>query len=119
MPDLTPEVFEALKSVHTLVYFTHPGVLTEFPCILFYESGSSVHARAAGSAYLHEIEFTLDIYALTPETTHALSASCDEKMRALGFQRAYCCDLFDEDSRAHRRLLRYRALCSPDGVLTQ
>jgi len=119
LPDLTMEVFEALRSVHRLVYFQHPGVMTDFPCILFFESGSSVHDRAGGAAYLHEIEFTLDVYALTPEVAHALSASADEKMHALGFQRTYCCDLFDDDSRAHRRMMRYRALCSRSGLITQ
>lgn len=119
MPELTQDVYAALQSVHTLVYYQHPGVLTQFPCVIFFESGNDVFARADGEAYLHEIEFTLEIYALTPEIAHKLSASADEKLREMGFSRAYCCDLFDDDTRAHRRVMRYRALCDQSNQLTQ
>lgn len=119
MPDLSPAILAALQSVHTLVYYQHPGVLTQFPCLIFFESGNDVFARADASPHLYEIEFTLEIYALTPEVAHALSASADEKMQALGLSRTYCCDLFDDDARAHRRVLRYRALCDQNHLLTQ
>ena len=119
MPDLTQDVFAALQGVHSLLYYQHPGTLTKFPCLIFFESANDVHARADSAPYLHEIEFTLEIYALTPEVAHALSASADEKMTALRFSRTYCCDLFDDDTRAHRRVLRYRALCDQSSILTQ
>lgn len=119
VPDLAQDVYAALKSVHTLVHYQHPGVLTQFPCLIFFESGNDVFARADAAPYLHEIEFTLEIYALTPEIAHQLSASADEKLRALGFSRTYCCDLFDDDTRAHRRVMRYRALCDQHNLLTQ
>ena len=52
-------------------------------------------------------------------THYTLGAAADEKMRELGFIRSYCCDLFDDDSRAHRRVMRYRALCDGNNTLTQ
>ncbi|MBR5232342.1 MAG: hypothetical protein IKW00_08895 [Clostridia bacterium] len=119
MPELSEYVFSALQEVHTLVSYHHPAVMTQFPCLIFFESGNDVHARADGKAYLHEIEYTLEIYALSPEIAHSLSAAADEKMRELGFSRSYCCDLFDDDSRAHRRVMRYRALCDNHNILTQ
>lgn len=119
MPDITKDVLSALQNVHTLLYYQHPGTLTQFPCLIFFESANDVHARADCAPYLHEIEFTLEIYALTPEVSHALSASADEQMTALGFSRVYCCDLFDDDTRAHRRVMRYRALCDNSSILTQ
>lgn len=119
MPNLSPAVFAALQSVHALVYYQHPGVLTQFPCLIFFESGNDVFARADASPHLHEIEFTIEIYALTPEVAHALSAAADEKMSETGFSRTYCCDLFDDDTRAHRRVMRYRTLCDANNLLTQ
>ena len=119
MPDISQEVLSALQSVHSLVYYHHPDVLTQFPCMIYFESGNDVHARADGQPFLHEIEFTLEIYALTPEITHALSAAADEKLRETGLSRTYCCDLFDDDARAHRRMMRYRALCDNSSILTQ
>ena len=53
------------------------------------------------------------------EITHALSAAADEKLRETGLSRTYCCDLFDDDARAHRRMMRYRALCDNSSILTQ
>ena len=119
MPDISQDVLAALKSVHTLVFYRQPDVLTQFPCLIYFESGNDVHARADGMPYLHEIEFTVEIYALSPEITHALSAAADEKLRAMGLNRTYCCDLFDDDARAHRRVMRYRALCDNNSILTQ
>lgn len=119
MPDLSESIFSALQSVHTLVSYHHPAVMTQFPCVIFFESGNEVHDRADGAPFLHEVEYTLEIYALTPEVTHSLSAAADEKMRKLGFIRNYCCDLFDDDSRAHRRIMRYRALCDRQNTLFQ
>ena len=119
MPDITQDVLTALRGVHALLHYQHPGTLTQFPCLIFFESGNTVHARADSAPYLHEIEYTLEIYALSPTVSHALSAAVDEKLRALGLLRTYCCDLFDEDARAHHRVMRYRALCDHNAILTQ
>ena len=119
MPELSQSVFSALQSIHTLVSYQHPAAMTQFPCVIFFESGNDVHARADGAPFLHEVEYTLEIFALSPEVTHTLGAAADEKMRELGFIRSYCCDLFDDDSRAHRRVMRYRALCDGNNTLTQ
>ena len=119
MPDISKDVLYALEEINTLLYYRHPGTLNNFPCMIFFESANNVHARADGAPYLHEIEFTLEIYALTPEVAHALSAAADEKMTVLGLMRTYCCDLFDDDTRTHRRVMRYRALCDNQSILTQ
>ena len=42
----------------------------------------------------------------------------DEALASLGLSRSACADLYDEDLRVHRRVMRYRALCDENGVLT-
>ncbi|MBQ7455199.1 MAG: hypothetical protein IJS53_02040 [Clostridia bacterium] len=119
MPDITSDVLTALRAVLSTVHYHHPAHLALFPCAVIYESGGGEAARADGAAYLHEIEFTVEFWALAPGETHALSVSADAALSALGLRRVYCTDLFDESAMAHRRVLRYRALCDENGTLTQ
>ena len=49
----------------------------------------------------------------------SLSVRADEALASLGLSRSACTDLYDEDLRVHRRVMRYRALCDENGVLTQ
>ena len=119
MPDITPDVRAAVASVLSHVYYQHPAQLAVFPCAVLYESANAEAARADGSAHLHEFEYTLELWAHTPGETHALSAAADAQLSALGLMRAACTDLYDAPAAAHRRVLRYRALCDENGVLTQ
>ena len=119
MPDITPDVRAAIQRVLKQVYYQHPAQLAVFPCAVLYESANAEAARADGSAHLHEIEYTLELWAHTPGETHALSTAADAQLSALGLRRSACTDLYDEPAAAHRRVLRYRALCDENGVLTQ
>ena len=58
-------------------------------------------------------------WAFSLGETHALSVRADEALASLGLSRSACTDLYDEDLRVHRRVMRYRALCDENGVLTQ
>ena len=90
-----------------------------FPCAVIYESGNAVQARCDGRAHLHALEYTVEIWAFSLGETHALSVRADEALASLGLSRSACTDLYDEDLRVHRRVMRYRALCDENGVLTQ
>ena len=119
LPDITADVLAALKAVLSTVHYQHPAHLAVFPCAVLYQSGGGVAAQADGSPHLCEIEYTLEVWAASPAETHTLSALADEALNGLGLRRTACTDLFDPAARAHRRVLRYRALCDADGVLTQ
>ena len=98
---------------------TYPAQEAAFPCAVIYESGNAVQARCDGRAHLHALEYTVEIWAFSLGETHALSVRADEALASLGLSRSACTDLYDEDLRVHRRVLRYRALCDENGVLTQ
>lgn len=119
MPDILEYLRTLLLTVLSPIHAQYPARFAVFPCAVLYESGNSVHARCDGRAHLHEIEYTLEFWALSPAETHALSARADTLLSDLGLMRTHCADLFDDDTRAHRRVLRYRALCDDAGVLTQ
>lgn len=119
MPDLLEQLRTLLLTLVSPVHAQHPARFAVFPCAVLYESGNTVHARCDGHAHLHEIEYTLEFWALSPAETHALSARVDDLFSSLGLSRMYCTDLFDDATSAHRRVLRYRALCDTTGVLTQ
>lgn len=119
MPDLLPDACAALLPVLAHIHLHFPRRLAVFPCGVLLESDNRVHAQADGIPYLHEVELTLEIWARSPGETHALSLRCDERLTALGLRRTGTTELYDPDAQAHRRVLRYRALCGPDGILTQ
>ena len=119
MPDITSDVLAALRGVLSAVHYQHPAHLVALPCAVLYQSGDSVAARADNQPHLSEVEYTVEFWAGTPAQTHSLSAQADAALTALGLRRTGCTDLYDEAARAHRRVLRYRALCDASGTLTQ
>lgn len=119
MIDLINDVRAQLDALNVPVHAPRPAAFAQFPCILLSETANEVHAQADGTPYLHEVEYTLESWSRSLAETHALAAQLDEKLIQLGFRRTYCCDLFDTDTRAHRRVMRYRALCDSRRVLTQ
>ena len=119
MIDLISDVRTQLDTLNVPVHTPRPAAFAQFPCILLSETANEVHAQADGTPYLHEIEYTLESWSCSLSETHALAAQIDEKLVQLGFKRTYCCDLFDNETRAHRRVMRYRALCDGRCVLTQ
>lgn len=119
MPDLTPQLRALLQAIIPCAQGQYPVQEAAFPCAVIYESGNAVQARCDGRAHLHALEYTVEIWAFSLGETHALSVRADEALASLGLSRSACTDLYDEDLRVHRRVMRYRALCDENGVLTQ
>ena len=119
MPDLTPQLRALLQDIIPSVQGQYPAPEAAFPCAVLYESENAVQARCDGRAHLHAMEYTVEIWAFSVGETHALSVRADEAILRLGLSRSACMDLYDESLRVHRRVMRYRALCDENGVLTQ
>ncbi len=119
LPDLTPQLRALLQAIIPCAQGQYPAQEAAFPCAVIYESGNAVQARCDGRAHLHALEYTVEIWAFSLGETHALSVRADEALASLGLSRSACADLYDEDLRVHRRVMRYRALCDENGVLTQ
>ena len=119
MTDFITDIRALLSDCGAPVHAPRPLDFAQFPCILLSETANEVYARADGQPHLHEVEYTLESWAKSLSETHALSAQLDEKLSSLGFRRTYCCDLFDVDTQAHRRVMRYRALYDANRTLTQ
>lgn len=116
MIDLLNDILACLQQLNVTVCTLRPADTAKLPCIVLTETGNAVFARADGAPHLHEVEYTLESWAHSLAQTHALAARIDEQLSSLGFSRTYCCDLTDTAARAHRRVMRYRALC--DNLLT-
>lgn len=119
MPDLTLQLRTLLQAIIPCAQGQYPAQEAAFPCAVIYESGNAVQARCDGRAHLHALEYTVEIWAFSLGETHALSVRADEALASLGLSRSACTDLYDEDLRVHRHVMRYRALCDENGVLTQ
>lgn len=119
MPDLTRELYALLQPLTQAVYYHFPAAGTAFPCLTLCETGNEVCARAEGKPCLYALEYTLEVWAQGVQGVHDLSVKADALLTAYGLVRTWCCDLFDTDTRAHRRVMRYRTLCDENGVLTQ
>jgi len=117
--DFLLDIHAALAETGVPVHTPRPAAFAQLPCILLSETANEVFASADALPHLHEVEYTLESWAASLERTHALAAQIDEKLTALGFRRTYCCDLFDDGTQAHRRVMRYRALYDNHCILTQ
>lgn len=119
LPDLTTEIHALLQPLTAAVYYHFPASAAALPCLTLCQTGNEVHARADGKPCLYALEYTLEVWAQGVQGVHDLSAQADALLTGYGLERAWCCDLFDTDTGAHRRVLRYRTLCDENGVLTK
>ena len=110
MENLQSEVYTALNSTGYSVSYAFPQEPVSLPCVSFYESLNREYAQADGNEYLTEVEYTIDIWAMTPEATATMGAAVDVKMATLRLKRTFSYDLYEADTRVHHKNMRYRAL---------
>lgn len=101
-----------------LVY-GYPRDFTGSELVSWRESGNSRHAQADGREYLAELEYTLEIFAASPERASELLAECDMRMREMGLRREAAAEVFEENSALCHTSARYRALADAQGNIYQ
>ena len=110
MDSIQSEVYTALSGTGYSIAYFHPQGPSSIPCMSFFESLNREYAQADGDEYITEVEYTVDIWASTPETTASMALVIDTALAALRLKRTFSHDLYEADTRTHHKNMRYRAL---------
>ena len=116
MQTLIPEVLKKLQATNYSVTYAYPAKGINLPTISFYEISNHEAKMADGQEYASEIEYQIDLWALTPETTMAMALAVDEQLSALRLKRAFATDLYEVETCTHHKTMRYRALLVGDKI---
>jgi hypothetical protein len=114
MDSLQPEVYAALVGTGYAVSYSYPQDGFTIPRITWYESDNREHSQAGGVEFLTEVEYTVDIWAATPEETAAMALMVDTALAVLRLKRTFSHDLYENDTRIHHKNMRYHALIRLD-----
>ena len=114
MDSAQAEVYTALSDTGYTVHYFYPQTSTTPPYITWYESNNREHGQANGVEFVTEVEYTIDIWATTPEATATMASAVDTALAALRLKRTFSYDLYESDTRVHHKNMRYRALIRLD-----
>ena len=119
MITLKGQLFAALDGVAAELVYGHPRDFAALPLLVWHESQNREYAQAGAGEYLAEINYTLDLYAAEMEQAGSLFADVDARMRAAGFRREACAELYETDRHICHTSARYRALADAQGNIYQ
>lgn len=114
MTDLKPALLSALSGLPAAAVTAWPRREHPLPLIVISDESGGVFAQADGRPCLEEYLFSVSIYAANPVQTEALAEQTDQSLSALGLRCQHRQDLYDEDARAYRKYMRYRAVLKND-----
>jgi hypothetical protein len=114
MDSLQPEVYTALLGTGYTVLYVYPQGTANVPCVTLRESNNREYGQVGGNEFVTEVEYTIDIWATTPEATATMALTVDTALAALRLKRTFSQDLYEQDTRVHRKNMRYRALIRLD-----
>ena len=110
MDSLQAEVYTALSGTGYKVLYMYPQGEMKVPCVTWYESNNREYGQAGGKEFVTEVEYTIDIWAMTPEATATMASAVDTALAALRLKRTFSYDLYEQDTRVHHKNMRYRGL---------
>lgn len=110
-------VKQLLESTGAAVWYFHPQSWARLPAVSWRESGNRELAQADGREHLAELTYAVDVWAKSPEETHALADAVDAVLTAARLRRDYAGDLFEADM--HHRSMRYRCVADAAGRIYQ
>ena len=110
MIDLKPTLLSALATLPAHITASFPQADLPLPVIAVSDEAGGVLAQADGLPCLDEYLIAVNIYAADAAGAEALASQADEALTALGLRCRHRQDFFDEEARAYRKYLRYRAV---------
>jgi hypothetical protein len=110
MDTLQAEVYTALTATGTHVDYQFPSDARQIPSISWYESANSVKARADNAEYLTDVAYVIDLWGATPEANATLALSVDTRLAALGLERTFSIDMYEQETQVHHKSMRYRGV---------
>lgn len=108
MRDLSAQVLGALTAaLDAPVCYAYPTGWATLPRVSFFELDNSEDEHADDRELTSNISYTIDIWAGSPEKTHALGAAANGAMQGLGFSRDGANDLYEPETGYHHRTMRF------------
>lgn len=120
MVDCQAYVYTTLSTALTCtVHYFYPPEGHVLPCASYREAENRVHSQADTNEYLTEVAYVIDLWSKSALVNATNAGLVDVAMSAAGFRRTFSYDLFEPDTGIHHKTMRYRALCTQDGILYQ
>lgn len=110
-------VKQLLEGAGAQVWYFHPQSWAQLPCVSWRESRNRELAQADGREHLAELEYTVDVWAKSPEKAHELAERIDAALTGVRLRRDYAQDLFEAGM--FRRSMRYRCVADAAGRIYQ
>ena len=107
MIDFGASVLAALTAAGLSPQYAYPQDWQTAPVVSYWESRNVENEHADDNELTSSVQYTIDIWAKTPETTHAASAIANTAMQGLGFHRTACYDLFETEAMLHHRSMAF------------
>lgn len=114
MIDLKSTLLSALAPLEAHVTASFPQADIPLPVITVADEAGGVLAQADGLPCLDEYLMAVNIYAAGADEAEALARQADSLLTALGLRCRHRQDFYDEEARAYRKYLRYRAVLKQD-----
>ena len=119
MITLKERVCELLSGTCEQVVCGRPAQIRRLPVLCWRESQNRCHAQADGAEYLAELNYSVDIFADSPESAGGIAAQVDARLTDAGFRREGSAELYEADAQICHVNLRYRALSDAQGKVYQ
>jgi len=119
MITLKQQLAAALEGACAQVVFGYPKDFTGAPLLCWREAGSRCYAQADGREHLAELEYSVDIFASSPEEAGEILALADGHLQELGMRRQAAAEQFEQDTALSHISARYRALADAQGRIYQ
>lgn len=119
MITLKQQLAAALEGVCVQVVFGYPRDFTGIPLLCWRETDSRSYAQADGREHLAELEYSVDIFAASPEEAEEILALADARLQDLGLRRQAAAEQFEQDTALSHISARYRALADAQGRIYQ
>lgn len=104
-------VLSALSEIEGVeTFFIYPDAEPSGTYITFSELGNSASSIADNLEYATEIIVKLDIWDMNPLKIAKITLPVILVMRGLGFEREYCLDLYEKESKLHHKTMRFKGV---------
>lgn len=116
---LKMQVYQALQGVCETVVHGYPKDFVQLPLVAWRESANRCYAQADAREHLAELNYTLEIFAGSPQAAVGLLSQADECMRGAGLRRESAAEQLEQDTGICHISARYRALADAAGNVYQ
>ena len=107
MISMHESVAAAISAIPASTFYNYPQDWNALPSISYYEISNLPETASDDREYSTELEYVVDVWALSPLEMVTLALQADEAMTAIGFTRAFSLELYEKETKIHHKNMRF------------